>query len=259
MDASEAETRFKSAERTTRTFLTPKDYGVMRFDGRSFHTYCAGLQRPADQEFMGHMDAVAIALLTGLSGARLAYVQSDEISVIFVDWREPGSGDEGAGPQMMFGGSVQKLTSIGAAIASTTMNLLRHGTHTDKIALFDARAFSLPTREDTVDYLAWRQHDAGKNSVSMTASTHFSPKALDGKSTADRVAMLAEMGVPMDSTPLGFRRGRVIVREPQPGSTTFIHKRTGLPETVTYNRSVPVSRPAPLFAQDNSLVPAAHA
>jgi tRNA(His) 5'-end guanylyltransferase len=247
--------RFKDAERSARTHLNPKSYGILRLDGRAFHTYCRGLERPADTVFMGHMDEVAATLVRELTGARLAYVQSDELSVVFSTWRDPEDGERKANTQQMFGGQIQKLVSISAALASTTMNVLRLGSHTDRIALFDARAFSLPTWDDTVDYLAWRQHDARKNSVSMAASSVFTSRELHGVNTEGRLEMLKARGIAEDATPLGFRRGRVVVREQVPDTTTFVHGRTQQTMTVDYLRTVTVARPAPLFMEDGSLVP----
>lgn len=256
--AEATESHFKSREHETRNFLTPNSFSVIRLDGRAFHSYCRGLQQPADRLFMGHMDMVALALVKQLSGVRLSYIQSDEISLLLTDWRQPT--DEETEPtktEFMFGGNIQKLVSISAAIASTTLNALRYGTVTDKVALFDARAFSLDTREETVDYFAWRQHDALVNTVSMTAGAHFSSRELHGLSTAGRFAKLVEAGVDPDVAPAGFRGGRVTVFEERPGTATYLDKRTNLPVTVNFVRREAVAVPAPRFVDDDSLIPAA--
>lgn len=250
---------FKSRERETRTILTSGQYGIVRLDGKAFHSYTRGLDRPYDQQFMDDMDSVAIDLVRSLGNVRLAYVQSDEISLLLTDWRGAVSADVGESKltEFPFGGQVQKLVSISAAMATAKMNALRYGVTSDKVALFDSRAFSLPTRDEAVRYLVWRQRDAAKNSVSMTASVHFSDRQLHGVSTRGRQAMLADIGVDPDAVPDGFRRGRVILREEQPGSTVFRNKRTGEESTAVFTRMVPVSRTAPLFDEDDSMVPGA--
>ena len=237
------EQHFKAIERTTRTELTPGQFGVVRLDGKAFHTYCRGLAKPFDQQFMDDMDAVAATLLSEISGVRLAYVQSDEISLILSD-RSP-AGD----PQpFVYGGQIQKLVSIGASIASTHLNVTRLGTSTDKVGLFDARAFSLPTADDVLDYLRWRQRDAHRNSLSMIAETHFSHRQLAGVSSDGRYTMLMEIGVYPDAGfPLGFRYGRMVAREEQPGSATFTHRRTKERITTSFVRQVPVAHAAPAF------------
>jgi tRNA(His) guanylyltransferase len=250
------EAHFKSHEHATRNFLTPGMYGVLRLDGRSFGSYCRGLLEPADELFIAHMDMVAVELVKQLSGVRLAYVQSDEISLLLTDWASPTmAGDAQSKTEFMFGGNIQKLASISAAIASTAMNIQRLGTVTDKVALFDARAFSLSSRQDAIDYFAWRQHDAQSNTLSMTASARFSHKQLDGVGAAGKRRMLLEAGIDPDGTPLGFRRGRAVVFEARPGSSTFVDRRTQKETTVEFVRQTPVAVPAPLFTTDGSLIP----
>jgi tRNA(His) guanylyltransferase len=232
---------------------------VVRLDGRAFHTYCKGLARPFDAQFMADMDAVAIAVMGELGGVRLAYIQSDEISLVLTDWRNPASQDTSldVATQFPFNGKVQKLVSVAAAAAATHLNLLRHGVHTDKVGLFDARAFSIPTRAETVQYLSWRQRDAQINATSMAASAHFTHRELNGVSTAGRREMLSAIGFDVDMMPAEFRNGRVIVRELRPDTVTYRHKVTGQRHTADVLRTVLTARPAPIFDEDDSLVPAA--
>jgi tRNA(His) guanylyltransferase len=75
--------RMKSQyEDRTRLYLPRRTYTIVRVDGRAFHSYCRGLERPFDRDLMADMDATAIALCEEMQGARLAFVQSDEISVL---------------------------------------------------------------------------------------------------------------------------------------------------------------------------------
>ena len=236
------EQHFKAVERSTRTLLAPGQFGVVRLDGKAFHTYCRGLDKPFDQRFMDDIDAAAADLFGRLSGIRLAYVQSDEISLVLSD--RSASGEEQPYPHA---GQVQKIVSITAAAASTHFNLARAGL-TDRIGLFDARAFSLPTVDDVLSYLRWRQRDAQRNSLSMIAETRFSHTALRGVSSADRRDMLLGIGVDPDAdVPAGFRLGRLIARRSEPGSSTFTHKRSGETRTVEFIRQVPASAPALVF------------
>ena len=64
-------------------FLLPRrTYTLIRVDGKNFHTYTRGCERPYDLGLMEDMDATALALCENLEGAQLAFVQSDEISVL---------------------------------------------------------------------------------------------------------------------------------------------------------------------------------
>jgi tRNA(His) 5'-end guanylyltransferase len=233
---------FKGAERVTRTILTPGLPAVIRLDGRAFHSYCKGLERPFDERFMADMDAVAVALAEQVDGVRLAYVQSDEISLLLTDH----IGDAVHG--FMFGGQVQKLVSITAAIASSVLNASRHDRVTDKIALFDSRAFSLPDMDAAQRYFEWRQADAQVNSLSMLASAHFPHKKLLGVGNAERVRMLADIGVDAAALPARFVNGRVVRRRPVPQRTTFFDGRSQQHRTVEFERKVAFVEAAPPFA-----------
>lgn len=245
--------KFVAFEAATRTFLTPGDYGVIRLDGRAFHSYCGALDKPNDDQFIADMDAVAIELRRQIDGVRLSYVQSDEISLLLTDWT-PRNDAIRRRSAFMFGGNIQKLVSISAAIASTTLNRLRLGKHTDKVALFDARAFSIHCRDDVVECFAWRQRDAGINSLSMHASAHFSHKQLHGLSSAARRELLLEHGID-PSTAAGFRHGRVVTYVTKPGAAVYRDKNTDVRNTVEFERHVPVTMTAPRFASDDSLIP----
>lgn len=234
---------FKAAERAMRTSLTPGLPAIVRLDGRAFHSYCRGLARPYDQQFMDDMDQVAIALAQEVDGVRVAYVQSDEISLLLTD-RSPGA-EERSG--FMFGGQVQKLASISSALASTVLNQRRYGVHTDTFGLFDARVFSLPDLDAVRRYFQWRQGDARVNSLSMLAESVFPSKKLIRVSSARRAAMLRDVGADPADLPEAFVHGRVVLRRPVAATTTFTHRGTGVKHTVEYVRREHYSDVAPDF------------
>ena len=236
--------KFKDLEHQHRTYLANGEYAVIRLDGRAFRTYTRGLNKPYDLQFMADMDAAARAVATTLHGVRLTYVQSDEISVIVTAWDPTSSNEEKDRGQLMFGGVVQKLVSIAAAVCSVEFNRRRPDGGT---ALFDARAFSLETASDVRDYLVWRQADARRNTMSMLARTRFTASALHGLSTAEQHERLLGVGVDPGSLPTGFTRGRVLVPGTEPGTTTFTHGRTQETQTVEYERSVLNLSDAPDF------------
>src|SRR5690242_17305079 len=97
--------RMKEYEWAYRYVLPRRTYTILRVDGRAFHNLTKGLDRPYDERFMDIMDTVAYELCQEIQGARLAYVQSDEISVLYTDFDAPGT-------QAWFGGVLAKqLTS----------------------------------------------------------------------------------------------------------------------------------------------------
>src|SRR5689334_2622725 len=104
----------KQYERVTKTELPRRTYTVIRCDIRAAHSYLRGAAKPYDDTFMADMDAVAEALCGEISGAVLAFTQSDEISVLATDLG-------GTNTQPWFAGEVQKIVSCAAALATVTL------------------------------------------------------------------------------------------------------------------------------------------
>jgi tRNA(His) 5'-end guanylyltransferase len=208
--------RMKNHEAAYRATLPRRTYAVLRIDGRAFHSYLRGAQRPYDEEFMADMDHVAQALCAEISGAVLAYTQSDEISVLVTDFAA-------AGTQPWFGGVVAKWTSIAASLATAELNARRPG----RRALFDARVFTLADPVEAANYLIWRQRDAVRNSISMAAQAHFSYRELHQVNTGRMQEMLwSEHGINWNDYPAGCKRGRVTVRQTGERPVEYVDKRT---------------------------------
>ncbi|WP_344504064.1 tRNA(His) guanylyltransferase Thg1 family protein [Dactylosporangium maewongense] len=227
----------KSYERVTKAVLPRRTHTLLRVDGRAFHGYLRGAAKPFDHGFMADMDAVAESLCAEISGSVFAYVQSDEVSVLVVDFA-------GAGTQAWFGGEVQKWCSVAASVATATLNARRPG----KLALFDARVFTVADPAEVANYFIWRQRDAVRNSITMAAQAVFPHSRLQGVHSGQAQDMLyTEHGINWNDYPDGCKRGRVVVKASGERTVTFVHKRTGEPETVTALRSWWETRPAPHF------------
>lgn len=167
--------RMKEYERVTRLVLPRRTFTVVRVDGKAFHTYLKGADKPFDEGVMDAMKDAAKTLCEQMGGARFAYTQSDEISVLLTDL-DPKA-------QPWFGGQVQKICSVSASIATMAFNRHHPGFRgQDRSALFDARVYTIPSRTEVMNYFRWRQEDAIKNAVSMAAQAHFSHKSLHGLS-----------------------------------------------------------------------------
>jgi tRNA(His) guanylyltransferase len=209
-DRSALGDRMKRYEAPFRQLLPRRTYTVLRLDGRAFHTYLRGCDRPYDEQFMADMDAVAEALCKEITGTQFAYTQSDEISLI-TDFA-------GIGTEPWFGGVAAKVLSISAALAAAVLNHRRPWTG-GPMPLFDARVFALSDPVEVANYFVWRQRDAVRNSITMTAQTHFSHKQLHGVKGNELLQMLIEKGVDWTAVPDGFRRGRLTEKEygPRPG------------------------------------------
>jgi tRNA(His) 5'-end guanylyltransferase len=162
----------------------------------------------------------------------LAYTQSDEISLLLIDYEKNES-------QQWFQNSLQKMVSVAASMATLAFNneyrlaisaladqqeasiediadaigcyFDKHGNF--KNALFDARAFTLP-KEEVCNYFIWRQQDASRNSVQMVAQSLFSHKQLHGKNTGElQDMMFTEHGVNWNDYTTHQKRGACIVKE----------------------------------------------
>ena len=200
-------------EKRTRTFLPRRTYTIIRLDGKAFHTFTRGMNKPDDKVLMHAMDETAKFLCKEIQGCKMAYVQSDEISLLLTDFDKITT-------DAWFNGQVQKMVSVAASIATAKFNDI---VKTQKwkikdqkevgLAFFDARAFTIPDPVEVENYFIYRQKDATRNSISMHAQSLYSHKELHGKSQADMYDMIHEKGDNWNNLPEGFKRGRTIVKE----------------------------------------------
>ena len=196
--------RMKRYEHVSRNVLTRRTPVILRVDGRAFHTFTkrVGFEVPFDEMLSSIMVDTAVNLMHEIQGAKLAYGQSDEISVLITDY-------DTLQTDAWFGNVIQKMVSIAASVATVRFNAsLQYWKPALAFpAQFDARVFSIP-KEEVANYFIWRQQDASRNSVSMVAQSHFSHKKLQGKNVSQMQDMLmAEHGVNWNDTPTHFKRG----------------------------------------------------
>ena len=191
--------------------LTRRTPVIIRIDGKAFHTFTRGFKKPFDQILMKTMHNTMKYLCENIQGCVLGYTQSDEISLLLVDYKKITS-------SAWFDYEVQKLCSIAASMATMIFNkeftkmANNHINDTmeawnisdddkkymktlDKAmsmgAMFDCRAFNIP-KEEVANYFYWRQLDATRNSIQMVGQAEFSHKELQGKSCNDIQEMLHE-------------------------------------------------------------------
>lgn len=217
-------------ENRTRYYLPRRTYTILRLDQKAAHTYTSGLGRPFDKDYIEDIDNAIIAMLPQIQGAVFAYTQSDEVSILLTDFATPQT-------DAWFDGNIQKMSSVAASIMTAEFNHLRllkyqneHGEighHMDdmypplavkrpefKLAYFDCRCFTVPDRTEVMNVFRWRQQDCVRNSVSMVAQHHFSPKELHGKSQSNMHEMLHNKGVNWaTSFSEGEKNGRIIMKE----------------------------------------------
>ena len=207
--------RMKTYEDAYRFNLPIRMPLVIRIDGKAFHSYTKGCKRPFDQKLVDCMDTTAQKLCKEVQGCQLAYVQSDEISLLVVNYEDLDS-------QSWFDNNLQKMVSICAGIASSTFTFNSWriwmggvaapvGLESIKPAIFDARAFVLP-KEEVCNYFLWRQQDATRNSVQMLARSLYSHKQCENKNNSDLQEMCFQKGQNWNDLPTSQKRGRCIVK-----------------------------------------------
>jgi len=195
--------RMKNQYEDRARFLLPRrTFTILRLDGKAFHTLTRGCVKPFDGTVKDAMTAAALAVTAEAQGAKLAYIQSDEISIVLTDY-------DSIETQAWFDGNVQKITSVAAGVASVAFSR-KYG----EDGIFDARTFTIPDPVEVVNYFIWRQKDAVRNSVQACAQAHFSPKQLNSKKIPEMLAMLDEVGKWQDR-PAHYRHGWCITRQPR--------------------------------------------
>lgn len=204
--------------------LPRRAYTIIRIDGKSFHTYTRGLERPFDDGLIEDMNLTTQFLCKNIMGAKMGYVQSDEISILISDF-------DTLETQSWFDYNVQKMTSIGASLATSEFNRLRlkryivdkfergntnitplfiDGLTNLKQANFDARVFQIPSRVEVENYFIWRQQDAVRNSISSVAQSLYSPKELNGVKTNEMQELIFQKGINWNDYDFRKKRGAVI-------------------------------------------------
>ena len=198
---------------------------ICRLDGRSFHTFARGFKRPFDDVLIKTMQETAKYLCENIQGCQLAYTQSDEISLLLIDYQRFET-------SAWFDYEVQKMCSISASMATMVFNQIFRDMvgelhikgsleeeyscilykAAQKGAMFDARVFNIP-REEVTNYFYWRQLDCSRNSIQMVGQANFSHKELQYKSCNDIQDMLmTQSGINWNDFPAYQKRGSCVVR-----------------------------------------------
>ena len=218
--------RMKGYENAYRFVLPRRMPVIVRVDGRAFHTFTKGFKKPFDSVLAQAMRETAKELCKQISGSKLAYVQSDEVSVLITN-------DDTLNTQPWFDNGLQKIVSLSSSIATMAFNAAFKSafkewaedemefsdselfdTYRNRInkATFDARAFVLPN-EEVCNYFVWRQQDAIRNSIQMAAQSVYSHKELMYKNQFDMQKMLMNKGIDWNKYSSWKKRGTCIIKQ----------------------------------------------
>lgn len=231
-------------EQIPKTKLMRRTPVALRIDGKAFHTFTRGFQKPFDEVLIRSMQETMKYLCENIQGCVLGYTQSDEITLILVDYKKLTS-------SAWFDYEVQKMCSIASSMATMAFNKFfannvgdyctynyekEDNTHEqyehilslaiDKGAMFDCRCFNIP-KEEVTNLIYWRQLDASRNSIQMVGQANFSHKELQNKSCNDIQDMLMiQKGINWNDLPVYQKRGSCCVRN------KIVVKSDGIMETV---------------------------
>ncbi len=201
-------------ENRTRYCLPRRTYTIIRLDGKAFHTYTKNMDRPYDARITTWMDHTALELCKNIQGAKIAYTQSDEISILLTDF-------EGQQTEAWFDGNIQKITSIAASIATAAFNSIRmeefnvadRNIVPANYALFDARVFTIPDSVEVANYFIWRQQDAVRNSIQMLAQSLYSHKDLQNKNGIVLQELCFQKGKNWNDVSVRNKRGGFVCKD----------------------------------------------
>lgn len=210
--------RMKQYESVSKTRLIHRMPVIIRLDGCHFHTFTRGFEKPFDEVLMCSMIRTMKFLCQNIQGCVFGYTQSDEISLILVDYKKLNS-------SAWYDNEVQKMCSVAASLCTLKFNeVFREEVHkcsTNKKedllaaynkaletgAVFDCRAFNVP-KDDVCNCIIWRQQDATRNSIQSLAQSVFSHKELHGLS-CDKLQdkLFLECGINWNDLEIYKKRG----------------------------------------------------
>ena len=232
-------TRMKTYyEQVPKTRLVRRMPVAIRIDGKAFHTFTKGFQKPFDEVLGNAMIRTMNYLCKNIQGWVFGYTQSDEITLLLIDYQKLDT-------SAWFDYEVQKMCSIAASMATmefnrafadeveqwwnTVNNLmdrpLTEGEYTafekylkaytramNSGAMFDARVFNIP-KEEACNLVYWRQLDAARNSVQMVGQANFSHSELQGCSCNKIQDMLmVNRGINWNNFKTRWKRGTAWTR-----------------------------------------------
>lgn len=229
MDTSDLAKRMKGYEERNRYYLQRRMPVILRLDMRAGHGFTKGFVRPFDEIFIKTMQKTAKYLCENIQGCKLSYQQSDEITLVLVDYDKLNT-------DCFFDYRVDKLCSIAASMTTMAFNKFFRDNvgdylyenyddqyladyietlqnAVDKGAMFDCRCFNIP-KEEVTNLIYWRQLDASRNSIQMVGQANFSHKELQNKSCNEIQDMLmTQKGINWNDLPIYQKRGSCCVKE----------------------------------------------
>lgn len=228
-------------ENRAKTKLVRRMPVIIRLDGKAFHTYTRGFVKPFDKRMIETMQETTLELCKNIQGCVFGYTQSDEITLILVDYND-------IDVSAWYDYEVQKICSVAASMATLYFNRIFRNKVYDFVSehakvindpntygeelsnsvneilksynraiemggMFDARCFNVPI-SDVCNMVLWRQKDCERNSINSLGQAWFKHKELEGKSTSQVQDMLyKEYDINWNNLSTVEKRGTAIIKD----------------------------------------------
>ena len=178
--------------------LMPNSYVLAMVDGHCFSKMIKNqFDKLFDDMFIKMMNETAKYLCENIQGAKFAYTQSDEISILITDFDTPMT-------DSFFGFRLCKMQSLIAAMATAKFNQIYvklvndyKGFDLKKFDMkeyptytFDCKVWTVPKANDAYDRFLNRKTYCSKNSKAQTAQAYSPHKSLVGLITGEMIAKL---------------------------------------------------------------------
>jgi tRNA(His) guanylyltransferase len=202
--------RMKELERQYTSLVVPvSDILCVRLDGKGFSKFTKYFIKPFDQNMTDVMVETTKSLVKELN-PKIAYVQSDEISLIFSATEKQ--------TEHVFGGKVSKINSIVASMCSVNFNHFLQKQSPTKffgngLAYFDCRAWGVSSKIEASNVLLWRVQDCRKNSISSAFRWNFGKSEMHNKSGKEMIEYMSGYGLNWNDMSPQWKYGTFIQRE----------------------------------------------
>lgn len=218
-EKSNLATRMKSYESLYEYKLMSRLPTICRLDGKGFSKLTKSLkcEKPFDKKFLDWMSQATLALVEEAQDCVIGYTQSDEITLILT----PNVGIES---EAWFDNRIQKISSIlsSTATGAFIISMNACGVSVKSLPKFDCRVHSVPSIEEAINNLRWRQRDCIKNSIS--SATYYEVGKKVGKGTArgmlDKLnqnqrqdLLFKETGINWADYPVELKQGIMFIKE----------------------------------------------
>ena len=261
----------KGYENIARNYLARRIPVIIRVDGKAFHTFTRGMEKPFDRILMITMQNTMKYLCENIQGCVFGYTQSDEITLVLTDYATITT-------DAWFGYNIQKMCSVAASMATLAFSnayaaelwqnfpeaMRSSDNGTNKYietlvakmgtAMFDARVFSIP-KDEVCNCLIWRQQDATRNSIESVGHANFSQKELHGKScNAIQDMLWKERGINWNDFSIDCKRGSACYKTKVQEVIPLLNDKGDTEMVEVVRNRWAIDREPPIFSQEREYV-----